>query len=506
MQPPLCKNRHNLPRFQASISVASLFIGITGFLTLPGCVGDSNPITTSEAKPFSKVALVIRCPDSNFAAALAPAIRSWAERTGANISIQTEQMRVGDNTDVGILPVSELGTWAERGELVRLPTSLRTETSFQLSGVLPTYREQLIEWGGQAQAITLAGDGFIIVYRTDRLSDAMFIQKFQELFGRKPAVPTTWEEFADIAIAFAALDGKPSLPPMNSSEVADLFFRVAACYDRSAVIDPKAKQGPALSFQFDLISGDPRLDTPGFHTAANWLARLAEKKCFPPIGPVGTASDAAPALSDGRASLGMLALSQLGKLPRENGVVPARIGLTALAGTRMFTDPDKKVLVPAPVPNYIPYFTGGQLGVVRTRCENQEAAFDLLAELGGPVRSLEVLSTTELGAGPYRIIHLERDRLAIWYGYGFEAERSKQLQDAMRQYVRSDVKAPVIGLRGPDHAALSNAAAVELSKLASGTAAPDKAIEQLITVWKEIDAKVPKDDRLRWRKMAAGAN
>ncbi len=448
----------------------------------------------------------MRCPDPLFAVVLTPAVQSWADRTGATVFVRVEAMASGDDTDVGILSVSEFGTWADRGELARVPAALRTDPSFQLTGVLPAYREQLIEWGGQAQAVPLAGDGSVIVYRADRLADAMLIKTFQEMFGRKPNALTTWEEFADLAVAFAGLDGKPSLAPATGSEVADLFFRVAACYDRSAVSDPKAKQGPALSFQFDLTTGDPRLDAPGFVAAASWLARLAEKKCFPPIVPTGIAADPIAALAEGRAALAVVSLAQLAKLPREKGIVPARFGIAALPGTRMFADPEKGTLVVAAVPNYIPYFAGGRLGVVRTRCANAEAAFDLLAELGGPIRSLEVLSSSELGAGPFRVSHLERDRLPIWYGYGFDAERTKLLQDAMRQYVRQEVKAPVFGLRGPDQAALSAAAATELGKLAGGGIAPDAALKQLTAAWKEIDSKVPKNDLLRWRKMAAGAN
>ena len=63
---------------------------------------------------------------------------------------------------------------------VRVPATLRLpDNPFQWTGVLPIYREQLIEWGGQAQAIPLAGDGFVVVYRVDRLADAKFVEAFQ---------------------------------------------------------------------------------------------------------------------------------------------------------------------------------------------------------------------------------------------------------------------------------------------------------------------------------------
>ena len=162
-------------------------------------------------------------------------------------------------------------------------------------------------------------------------------------------------------------------------------------------------------------------------------------------------------------------------------------------------------MVATTIPNYVPYHSGGRVGVVRMRCQSQDAAFDLLAELGGPTRSLEIVGTPGLGAGPFRVSHLERERLPIWYGYGFDADRTRLLQDALQLYVRTEVKAPALGLRGPDHEALSAAAAAELGKLASG-AKPGDVLKQLTDAWKQIDAKTPLETRLRWRKMAAGTN
>ena len=148
---------------------------------------------------------------------------------------------------------------------------------------------------------------------------------------------------------------------------------------------------------------------------------------------------------------------------------------------------------------------GGRLGVVRTRCPSPDAAFELLADLGGPTRSLETLGSAGLGAGPFRTAHLERDRLQVWYPYGFDADRSKALQDALRQYARQDVN-PVFGLRGPDQAALSAAAADALAKLAAGQTSAGDAVKQLAAAWNEIDSKTPKEQRLRWRRLAAGQN
>ncbi|MBA4066158.1 MAG: hypothetical protein C0501_21060 [Isosphaera sp.] len=473
-----------------------------------GCDADSRPPAPAHAKPFADVSLTVRCPDPAARDALRGPARSWAARTGARVELPPDPARPGDGADVLVLPAAELGARAEAGELAPVPANLRSaDHPFQWTGVLPPYRERLIEWGGQARAVPLSGDGYVVVYRADRLTDPAFAAAFKERLGRDPAPPAAWEDFADLAAALAAHAGRPSLPPMTGAEVADLFFRVAACYDRPARTDADASRPggglAGLSFQHDPGTGDHRLRTPGFAAAADWVGRLAAAKCLPPPGPP---ADPVAALDTGGAALAVLSLEQLARLPRENGAVPARFGIAPLPGTRAFVDPADGRLRKAGAPNYVPYFSGGRVGAVRAGCRYPDAAFDLLADLGGPTRSLEGVATPGLGAGPLRSAHLERDRLSAWLGYRFDADRSKGLQEALRQYVRQEVKNPGYGLRGPDQAELSAAAAEEVGKMAAGATSSADGLKRLAEAWDRVDAKTPQAVRAGWRKAAAGVN
>jgi multiple sugar transport system substrate-binding protein len=488
-----------------------VFLGvcsIIGTIFIFGC-SDDKRYSAQISSSFTGVSISLHCPDKAFADVISPAAQSWADRTGARLAIKIEPMSVGDEADVGIIDAPEFGSWAARDALTLVPPGLRAaDHPFQWMGLLPAYREQLIVWGGQAQAIPLSGDGFVIVYRLDRLREPKFIDEFKKQFSRNPVAPTSWEEFAAIAGIFATIDGKPSLPPLTNTELASLFFRIAACADRRVQIEsPSTKVSgglDALSFQFDLTNGKPRLNAPAFSTSAEWLANLVAKKCLPPPTAAG-ASDPATALAKNQASIAVMSLAQLARMPRENGAIPERFGLAALPGTQTTYDPEKQRLISLQNANYIPYFAGGRLGVVRSRCQNPDAAFDLLAELGGPTRSMEVISSSELGAGPFRIAHLDHDRLQLWYGYGFDSLRSDQLRNALLQYVNLEAKNPAYGLRGPDQAALYSAASAAIGKIAAGTPA-EAGLKQLLDDWKQIDAKTPEETRLRWRKLAAGLN
>jgi ABC-type glycerol-3-phosphate transport system substrate-binding protein len=500
-------------RLLALITVAASAAAVLG---IGGCGPSTTVVPTEKAKPYAGAALRVSCPHAEFAKAIAPLARAWAGRHDAKVEVVPDPMAPGDAADLGVIPVADLGSWADRGELVPAPTSLRAAgNAYQRQDVIDVYRERLAGWGRQTLALPLAGGGAVIVYRADRLADPPTRAKFSDRFGRPPDRLATWEDFAEWAELLAALDGKPSLPPApdDPDRLADLFFRVAACYDRPALNDAalarrqddRQFEAEILSFQYRADTGRPRLESPGFVAAAGWLARLRAGKCLPDGPPEGPAA----ALARGAAALAVVSLTdlaELSRLARQKGMVPlTQFAVAPLPGTRAYFDPASGKPTPAAAANYIPYFAGGLLGVVRTRCANPDAAFDLLADLGGPTRSRELVSATELGVGPFRESHLSPERLVIWLEYGFDHVRSKALQAALQQNVRADVRNPAIALRTPDHAALTAALAGELRRVARGEEADAaRAMERANAAWQQLDAKAPADQIQTWRRRAAG--
>ncbi len=507
MQHPVRPIPDTRPRAVALVVAASLALG-AGLLALVGC-DEVRTNANAPPKPFDGRKLTLSCPDAAVADAVAPMAKAWAVRTGAEVVVRRGAMTPADDSDIGIIPAGHLGEWGEPGLLTPVPVKLRaSDNPFQWFGLLPAYGERLVEWGGQTLAVPLTGDGFVLVYRADRLADATAAAEFAKQGRPPPAVPVTWEEFAGVAAGFAALDKKPSLPPLpaDPERAFDLLGRVASSIDREALNDIQlaARAGrnrDAIAFHFSVVTGKSRLKTDGFRLAAEWLAGLYASKALPPDGN----DDPAAALADGRAVMAVLSLDQLARLPREGGAVPPRFGLAGLPGTRTYYHADQGKVMLDPNANYVPHFAGGRLGVVRTRCPHADAAFDLLAELGGPARGAELVATPGLGAGPTRIAHLDRERIVVWLGYGFDEARSKALQDAMRHYVEQAVKNPTLGLRGPDRGALVAAAGAAVRKIGTGTK-PDDALTEAENAWQALDAKVPPETLLRWRQRAAGLN
>jgi multiple sugar transport system substrate-binding protein len=467
-------------------------------LLMAGCAGPDGATSENVAdKPLQGTTLTLHCPDARLRSLYDPLVRVWTRKTGATVELRAERFDP-DHADLGILPFAELGELAAAGEIAPVPLSLREPGNpYQWSSVLSVYRgEPYAGWGRQMFGLPLAADGFVLVYRTDRLVDPRIKADFRMQFHRPLTVPTAWEDFADVAAFFAERDRRPSLPRVTSdlgqpSAIESWFFRIAACYDRPLTSE-------TLAFQFDLNTGKPRIDGPAFASAARLLASLKARGCLPTTG----SSDPIAALEEDRAVLAMVPLYDLIRLKR-NGVVPARYGIAPLPGTKQAADAATGKLASTPG-NYMPFFDGGWLGAVSRGCKDSAAAFALLAELGGPARSQEIVAAG--GFGPLRDTHLEADRTTIWLGYGFDGPRTKALQEALLSYLGKSVRNPTFGLRTPDRATLSSLLLPELNRIVNGEVKPEEALKRAAESWEGTNPKVPRERLLDWRRKAAGLN
>ena len=494
----------------AWVVICALFALIFPVLLI-GCSGNEALPSGGPKEPIAAPTLTMSCPDAALANVLGPLARVWAVRVGGKVEVTTAPMAPDDQADIGVVRFADLGMWADRTDLVPVPANLKDAAhSYQWSGIFAVYRgEPYAGWGEELLGLPLAGDGYVLVYRTDRFTDSQAKDDFHKQTGRPLQVPTSWEDLADVAAFFAARDKRPSLPPLPTEpgKLTELFFRVATCYDRSSSGETTAKggsskpeglAGESLAFQFQVRDGQPRIDTLAFTTAAGWLALLRQRGCVPTDGP----TDPVAALTEGRAVLAVLTLTELARLRGAGrGVDP--FGIAMLPGSRSCVSASTGLLVPS-AGNYVPHFAGGWIGVVRKRCPKPEAAFDLLADLGGPVRSAEVIAAT--GYGPFRDIHLDTTRPAMWYEYGFDANRTKSLQEALQGYIGKAIRNPTYGLREPDHLTLTTALAEELKQIAAGNASPTDGMKRAAAAWSKATAGTAPAKLASWRRKAVGLN
>jgi ABC-type glycerol-3-phosphate transport system substrate-binding protein len=474
-------------------------------ILLSGCNPAPAPVVpTNSRQEFAGARIAFGGRDESTTREFLRRAGTWMKRTGATVEFSTDP-------DVVLLEPGELGTAIARDDLRPVPDDMRNSAhTLQWSRCLTVWSERLSGWGGLIYGLPLAGESYVLAYRTDLLEQAATKWKV----AIPP--PSTWEDYAELAEGFA-MGGGPALPkpPRDPSQALREFTFAAACFDRPALTGSeftsrlrsdkeRSQAAEMLAFHHELTTGEPRLMKPAFRAAAELWKRTARCRS------AAMSDDPMAELAAGRAVMAIVSLVELGRASKTDGAIDRRIGIAPLPGTRIWFDADGKPQPPADKVrgvNFVPVFgLGGWIGVVRNRCQNPEAAFEFLAELSSLDRSTELLSDPALGFGPFRVEHLDSSRETIWQRYGFDAERSRQLAAAVRFQTAAGLAVPTVGLRGPDRTELLRLLSAELDKLGSGSTTAEQALSAADAAWRKADAARPKDSLLTERRKAAGLN
>jgi multiple sugar transport system substrate-binding protein len=347
---------------------------------------------------------------------------------------------------------------AAAGLLLPLPKSVTgLDSSFGWSDLLPIYRDRLVLWEVSRHTVPLAvpivGESPICIYRADFFSDAQRAESFEKKYHRKLAPPATWEQFAELAEFFhdsAAGGPAPSLPPLPGDDVAldREYFSIAACYARRAMSPDEPERADRnaqlFSFQYDHLTGKPRLTAPGFVYALNLMMRLQKCRAAKPIAkPVD-------AFRDGSVALGLTDVKGLTELQSVRTLAD-KLGVCPMpAGERWFEFASGKEVL-SPEGNRVPYLgAGGWLAAVPLGAAQADAAFSLLADLAGKERGGQIMIDPKWGGGPTRLGQLERSR---WDAFGLDAAQTKNLKHAVKQTIlHPAVQNPALRLRTAEEA------------------------------------------------------
>jgi multiple sugar transport system substrate-binding protein len=414
--------------------------------------------------------------------------RGWESRLGPSVEVQTFDPR-GEPpaaADVWVVRPARLARWVTAGRLRPLPAELtRRDAPFAWTDLLPVDRELLLTWDRTAYAVPLLGEAPVCCYRKDWLEDAAARAAFRRQHDRDLGPPASWEQFAQVAEFFTARSGAPSLPPLPADDAAldRLFYDVAAPYARRAVPvdEPQARSHAEeiFSFHYDLNTGRPRIDAPGFAHALELLRRM--QTCRP------ARPDAVPerAFRDGKAVLCLTDACWVAAFQHTPGLRD-RVGVCRVPGSdRVFdytTGRERRVAEP----NRVPYLGGaGWLAVVPQGATHPEVAFDLLGDLAGPQTSGQEVLDPLSGAGPVRETQLRHER---WDGYGLDPAASQQLQEVLQEtLLHRGIKNPVVCLRTPWEAGHRAALDERLREALGGKTEPAAALRAAAQRWAEMD-------------------
>lgn len=450
-----------------------------------GCRAPKPGPPPKPAPRWPGVSLAVQCPPGPARRLLETHGRTWAHDTGAQLTLldRTE----ASPPSVVVVPPRELARLAATGDAAPLADASET------ASFLPLYRVRLLNWDVQAYALPLIGDGILCVYRQDWYADAATRTAYKSKFGAELSAPETWDDFARQAAFFAERRGKPSLPPLPADEAGldRAYFSIAAPLAVRAATGSLRSRAPAdpnraavFSFQYDALTGEPRIASEGFVEALKLLQKLQPLR--------STKTDAVAALRDGEAALGLVTLVELAALRGGN----IQWGVVRVPGSRrVFASGE----TPEGIVNVVPYVgTTGALGLVPKGAPAADAAFDLLMYLCSDPISREVVHDPAFGCGPYRDSHLSK-QVSGWYGYGLDDANTARLRDILRDVADPKLDNPALVLRTPDQESHRTVILAAIRKVLKDNGDPAAGLAEVDRKWRELDGD-PAKARTLYRK------
>jgi ABC-type glycerol-3-phosphate transport system substrate-binding protein len=419
----------------------------------------------------------------------------------------------GPKADVWVLPAADMPRWAAAGDLEPIPWDLVSpETSYDWKDLLPIQKARvkfvrdsgeqgpnkkpdkeeewpiLLVWNRVAYALPLIGDAPVCCYRTDWLSNHIPKKVVEKVDPREG--PKTWDDYERIAAS-----AKPSLPPLPSddAELEREFYMIASTYARQAVPEGAGSSENDLAFHYDLSTGKPRIDSPGFVEALKLLQRLQAHRA--------AGGQPVEAFRKGEAALCLVQAWQLPALQDRGSLVKDRFGICGVPGTgpRIATRGDA---------NVVPYLGSATwVGVVPRQPSSRDAAFALLADLSGRETSGQIVLDVQPGSrwagGVVRLKQLTDSWR--WDAFDLDKQRTGDLKKHLQEtLVHPRLRNPVLCLRIPGQKERQKALVQGLRQALTGGGDAQKTLTHVAQEWTALDEKAGKQKTMHDYRISIG--
>lgn len=260
---------------------------------LSGC--ENKSATEETVTPFEGTQLTVAVPDGyGFDKRLKATLAEWEARTDAAVQLKTYDVQAGNTepSDAGasvlIMPFESLPQrwWVEAGSAAVTPISAEHQSADWLDwqDMFKGLRENVCSASGKPSVIALSAPTLVCFYRKDLLERANL------------APPRTWTEYDQLVRTLGEWAfGLDAVEPWSKEFRATMFLARAMSY---------ARHPDNYSLFFDITSGDPLINSPGFLRAFDesvatekWLAQ--ECRSMSPEQAVQKIADGTAALAIG---------------------------------------------------------------------------------------------------------------------------------------------------------------------------------------------------------------
>jgi len=239
-----------------------------------GCGGDEEE-TKEVVNPFAGMTIDVSLPAGlGLEREWELAVSEWEQRTGAKVQLTPREISPGTSLveayggsaeaagDLILFPLTGLSELGDADWLPIISDAQRQSSQLDFSDIFQGLRESAISRYGGPAALPLSCPTLVCYYREDLLSAA------------KLPPPRTWDEYQKLVETTDEwAGGLPVIEPWSEEFRATMFLARAASY---------VKHPDEYSMFFDIRTGEPQLESPGFQRALQ-LSRAAVKSMPPEV-------------------------------------------------------------------------------------------------------------------------------------------------------------------------------------------------------------------------------
>jgi len=378
------------------------------------------------------------------------------------------------------------------------PVPERLLATPELRSVTPTYR-QIASWDGRMLQFPIDGDRHYLKYRRDALEKPKYQEPFQEIYGRPLTVPTTWQEYDEVAEFFSGWDwdgdgaleyGAAEFTSVSGMMVFSSFISRAAPYAKH----PDVPGG----FFFNLETMEPLINTPGFVRALDDMVRA--KRYWPPNGDQFTVVDEIESFGGGQAALSFTYDDSTARAMEPGSPIADKVGFAPPLGSRHVSNRRTERWDDFEEPNIVPYIAWGWTSAVPLSSPNPDVAFDYLCFFITDENHRRDLRVGRFGINPFR----ESDFSWTYYHQqaGWPESAARDYETALAFVDRAPHK--VLDLRTPGVNQFMEALVAGISDALHHGVAPQKALDRVAADWRNITNEIGVEDvRRAYRAVVA---
>lgn len=355
-----------------------------------------------------------------------------------------------------------------------------------MEAVTATYKA-VATWNGKMLNYTMDGDRHYLKYRADVFSNPEMQAYFKEKTGRDLTVPTTWEEYNEVASVFNNMDfdgdGQPNFGTAEVTKRDDLMFSAFISRVAPYAKHPDVKGG----FFFDLTTMTPLVNTPG------WVRGLQlfvdAQKSMPPGGTSFGLGDEIFSFGGGQTLMSYSWDDAFIQAMQEDSPIRNKVLTAPLPGAHEVWNRDTGQWDHFDEPNRAPYVTWGWTSAVASNSPNQDMAFDYLCFFSNEANTLHDLQIGRYGVNPYRASHFDSALYEDLLGWDTSVAES---YTSTLQSIDGG-KNQVFDLRVPGVGELMSSLATGVARAMSGELSAQEALDGVAAEWTDIVNRIGAD-------------